>query len=90
MIEMYLSEYIGTIYDREYNADEYARTVNKKLCEYYDYFERKCPRAVVIRKRDIPENFIYTEKGFEHGELPMHYNYYYYDYISNMISDIIA
>jgi hypothetical protein len=46
-----------------------VRVINKKLREYYDCFEKKCPRAKIIRNSDIPERFIYTEKGFEHGEL---------------------
>ncbi len=90
LVEMFLSEYIGTIYGRDYNADENVRVINKKLREYYDYFEKKCPRAKIVHNSDIPERFIYTEKGFEHGELPSHYNHYYYDHISNLIYDIIS
>ena len=83
---------LGLPSSRKYEKedDHYLSQMFKILREYYDYFEKKCPRAKIIRNSDIPERFIYTEKGFEHGELPSHYNHYYYAYVSNLIADMIS
>lgn len=89
IVEIFLSEYIGTIYEKIRNTNKTIRDINKKLRKYYDYLEKRCPRAHIIHLDEIPDRYVYTEKGFEHGEMPEYYNYFFYDYISNMIMDVI-
>ncbi len=88
-VENYLSECIGDIYNVDSYEDKKIALINRKLKEYYTYLTSKCARIKMIKNTDIPNCIKYTEKGFEFGSVPEHYNSYYYGIVANMIMDMI-
>ena len=73
IVENYLSEYVGDLKSRKPFPDaERIREINALLKEYYEYAEKVCPEAVVLRPADDPLYF--TDEKFEYGSVPSHLN----------------
>lgn len=73
LIKDYLSEKIGDIDSRtDYENIEEIKEINKMLKEYYMFFEKECPSAIVV---DLSfDDLYFTDKDYEYGAIPSHLN----------------
>lgn len=89
LVEDYLSENAGNIYNKYKKFDKDVSEINKKLSRYYKYLENRSDRIDMIRFMDIPDHLKYTDEAFKYGVLPEHYNEYYFSYVADRVMDLL-
>ena len=89
LVENYLSERIGNIYNQDKKHKDDVSVINKMLSDYYKYLEDRSDRINIIRFADIPDHLKYTDELFKYGVVPEHYNEYYFSFVADRIMDYL-
>lgn len=85
LVKAFLNEEYGTDSARIAFSDlEWIRKINRRLSEYYNFFQENMPTAHVISLEDDSVQF--CDKNHKHGCYPWHANQKYYRNLSPNIS----